>query len=128
LILYSYHGVYCRANIWMTEALSFQNLQNSTKFLIFYTLYNLKIIITEWLEDNSIYLIYIGDFTVIFMDICPTIDFHFLFISLSIKSLLISIYFYVNQNNGKLCWLQTIQLTIGLIDEKYSKIFIKNNF
>jgi hypothetical protein len=84
-------------------------------FLVYYTL---KIIITELLEDNSIYLIYIGDIAVMFMDVCPRIYFHLLFISLSIKSLLISIYFYVNQNNGKLCWLETTQLTKGLMHKK----------
>jgi hypothetical protein len=80
-------------------------------FLVYYIL---KIIITELLEDNSIYRRHSGDL----MDVCPRIYFHLLFISLSIKSLLISIYFYVNQNNGKLCWLETTQLTKGLMHKK----------
>jgi hypothetical protein len=76
-----------------------------------------KVIVTDLMADNSIYLIYIGDVAVIFMDVCPRIYFHSLWISISIKMLLISIYFFVNQKNGKLCWLETTQLTKGLIDK-----------
>ncbi len=83
-------------------------------YLVYYTT---KLIVTDLMADNSIYLIYIGDVAVIFMDVCPTIYFHLQWMSISIKTLLISIYFYFNQNNGKLCCLQASQLTKGLINK-----------
>jgi hypothetical protein len=95
---------------------------------LFVVYFMTKSIVTDLMADNSIYLIYIGDVAVIFMDVCPRIYFHSQWISISIKALLISIYFYVNQNNGKLCWLQTTQLTKGLINSKHSNIFINNKF
>jgi hypothetical protein len=85
-------------------------------FNILFLVYNIvKFIITDLMADNSIYLIYIGDVAVIFMDTCPRIYFHLQWISISIQSLLISIYFFLNQNNGKLCWLETTQLTKGTV-------------
>jgi len=87
-------------------------------FNILFLVYNIvKFIITDLMADNSIYLIYIGDVAVIFMDVCLTIYFHLQWISISIKILLISIYFYFNQNNGKLCCLQASQLAKGLINK-----------
>jgi hypothetical protein len=91
--------------------------------ILFLVYYIVKLIVTDLMADNSIYLIYIGDAAVIFMDVCPRIYFHLVWISISIKALLTSINFYVNQNNGKLCWLETTQLTKGLID----KYVFKNN-
>ncbi len=94
---------------------------------LFVVYFMTKSIVTDLMANNSIYLIYIGDAAVIFMDVCPRIYFHLQWISISIKALLTSINFYVNQNNDKLCWLQTTQLTKGLIHRKYSNIFINNN-
>jgi hypothetical protein len=101
------------------ESVKFSKLAKFNQIfnILFLVYYIVKLIVTDLMTDNSIYLIYIGDVAVIFMDVCPRIYFHLVWISISIQSLLMTIYFFLNQNNGKLCWLETTQLTKGLIDK-----------
>jgi len=94
----------------------------STKFGKFYQIlimsflgyYTFKVFLTMFIDDDSILLIYLGDTTVIYISICPRIYVHALNFSISLKAFLISIYYFINRNTGKLSWLKISQLTKGL--------------
>jgi hypothetical protein len=83
--------------------------------ILFLGYYTIKLLILMFINDNSITLIYIGDVAVIFMNMCPRIYFNTFWFTISLKAFFISIYYFVNQNNGKLCWLETTQLTKGIV-------------
>jgi len=73
----------------------------------------IKLFITTLFDKDSIYLIYIGDMAIIFMDMCPRIYFHALWMSMLLNSFLMAICYYVNRNTDNFCWLRTTQLTKG---------------
>ncbi len=52
------------------------------------------------------------------MDKCPRIYFNTFWFTISLKAFLILICYFVYQNNGKLCWLETTQLTKGTVFDK----------
>jgi len=82
--------------------------------ILFLTYYIIKILITMLIDDNSILLIYIGDAAIIFMNMIPRIYFHLFWITISLKSLLTALYYYLNENKSQLLvWLKPAQIAKG---------------
>ncbi len=85
------------------------------KFFIFYSIiYLIDTIIAMILKDESVWIYYLGDPSVIVMKLCPRIYFQMIIIAVSMKTILILWYFYYNQSNGKLIWLEIPKLIIGI--------------
>lgn len=86
---------------------------NQLFIIFFFTYYLMKFLLAMFIEDDSILLIYIGDLTIIFMDMSPRIFFNTFYSIVSLKSLLVSINYLVNEKTGRLSWLRITQLTKG---------------
>jgi hypothetical protein len=85
------------------------------KFFIFYSIiYLIDVIITMILKDDSVWIYYLGDPSVMIMKICPRIYFQMLIIPVLLKTILILLYFDYNQSNGKLIWLEIPKLIKGI--------------
>ncbi len=75
--------------------------------------YCLKIIVAMILNDSSVWNYYIGDFAIIYMGTTPRIYIQLILLFAALKSLCMSLYYYLKQKSGKLCWLGIAELIKG---------------
>lgn len=86
---------------------------NQLFILLFLFYYSMKFFIAMFIDDNSIILIYMGDWSLNFVHMIPRVFILSFWLSITLKSLTTTIYYYVNRNTGQLNWFRISQLTKG---------------
>jgi len=81
--------------------------------ILFLIYYGIKLITAMMLNDDSVWIYYLGDYSAVLMTMCPRIYFETLVLSINTKSVLTLFYYYKSEKSGKLSWLGTTQLIKG---------------
>jgi len=66
-----------------------------------------------FLDENSIWIQYIGDVSIAFNVMMPRIFFQVVILSGNIKPIIMATYFYMKEESDKLSWLKIMQLCKG---------------
>jgi hypothetical protein len=66
-----------------------------------------------FLDENSIWILYIGDLSITLKDMMPRIFYQVLILISNIKPAILAIYFYMKEESDKLSWLKIMQLCKG---------------
>jgi hypothetical protein len=116
-------GNYENQNIISTKLFSFHQL-----FVMLFLWLNLiKYIIGLCLDDNSDYLYFIGDVTVVFIPMMKRIFIQIFYIFCTLKASIIATYYcyyyYFSKGEKKFSWLHISQLTKGLLIKVYFNPF-----
>ena len=74
----------------------------------------IRSVLTIFVDENSIWIQYVGDFSIVLNDMMPRIFFQVVILNSSIKSAIVAIYFYMKGESDKLSWLKIMQLCKGL--------------
>jgi hypothetical protein len=92
--------------------------------IVFMWVMLIRSVLCIFLDENSIWIQYIGDFSITLNDMMPRIFFQVVILNSSIKSAIMAIYFYMKEESDKLSWLKIMQLCKGL-NTKYFKFITK---
>jgi hypothetical protein len=84
----------------------------------------IRSVLSIFLDENSIWIQYIGDLSITFNDMMPRIFYQVVVLSSTIKPAIVAIYFYMKEESDKLSWLKIMQLCKGL-NTKYFKFITK---
>jgi hypothetical protein len=83
-------------------------------FTIVFLLFMLiRSVLSIFLDENSIWIQYIGDVSITFKDMIPRIFYQVLILNATIKPTIMAIYFYMKEESDKLSWLKIMQLCKG---------------
>jgi hypothetical protein len=82
--------------------------------VVFLWLMLIRSVLSIFLDENSIWIQYIGDFSIAFNDMMPRIFYQVVVLSGTIKPAIMAIYFYMKEESDKLSWLKIMQLCKGL--------------
>jgi hypothetical protein len=98
-------------------------------FSIIYSIYYcIKIFIAMNLSDNSVWIYYIGDPSTAFMNMFSRIYLQIVLFLVTLKSFFMLLYYYFNQNTGRLSWIGNSQSFKGKNTETKNLILKNSSF